>query len=255
MVSEQEKIKFEKICHDIIHEDRQWQGIGTCREKTLHRVLKKYLCPNTDFHETMVGTYIADIVYDNTIYEIQSAGLFPLKRKLAYYLAHTDKQIQIVCPVLTCKRVIWVDTESGEMSKPRKSPVGHGKMRVLPELIYLLDVLDFDRISFVIVGINADDYKLLDGKSGDKKHGATRLERLPQELTDLVYIHSKKEIADYFMPQNLPSVFTAAEFSRLTKLRRRTLSAALKVLVRLDIIQTDGKQGNAILYRWKNKKD
>ena len=249
MVNQQEKEKFEKICRDFRDSAHKAQGIGTYQEKTVHRILKNYFCPDTDLHETAVGPYIADIVTQDTICEIQSAGLFPLKKKLAYYLANTEKKIQIVCPVLSAKRVIWVDTQSGEMSTPRKSPVGHGKMRVLPELLYLLDVLDLDRVTFVIVSITADDYKLLDGKGNDKKRGASRLERLPRELTDIVYIRSAKGLADYFLPKDLPMTFTAAEFSRLTNLRRRTLSAALKVLLHFEIIKTDGKQGNAILYQ------
>ncbi len=253
MVSEQEKVKFEKICQGVSEKNSEWQGIGTYQEKTLHRVLKSYLCPDTDFHETAVGPYVADIVLNDTIYEIQSAGLFPLKKKLAYYLSNTDKQIQIVCPVLSAKRVIWVDTQSGETSTPRKSPVGHGKMRVLPELFYLLDVLDFNRVSLAIVSITADDYKLLDGKKGDKKRGASRLERLPRELTDLVYIRSAIDLANYFLPENLPTTFTAAEFSRLTHLRRRTLSAALKVLLHFEIINRGDKIGNAIRYQIAQK--
>ncbi len=249
MVSAEEKRIFEKICLEIKEGERALFGIGTYSEKTLHRVLKHYLCPDTDFHEVGIGPFVADAVVGDTVYEIQSAGLFPLKKKLAYYLAHTDKMVQIVCPVLTAKRIIWVDTESGALSEPRKSPVGHGKIRVLPELIYLLEHLDFERVSLLIVGLRVDDYKLLDGKGADKKRGATRLERLPRELTMLEILRSREDIASFFLPQDLPQEFTSAEFSRLTNLRRRTLSAALKVLLRLDIIQSVGKNKNAILYR------
>lgn len=249
MVSAEEKLKFEKICLDVSDSERALFGIGTYSEKTLHRILKSYLCPDTDLHEVGIGHFIADAVYDGRICEIQSAGLFPLKKKLAYYLEHTDKNIQIVCPVLTAKRVIWVDKESGALSAPRKSPVGHGKMRVLPELIYLLELLDFKRVSFLIVGLNADDYKLLDGKGADKKRGASRLERIPRELTMLEYLRSKEDIAAFFLPSALPEEFGSAEFSRLTGLRRRTLSAALKVLQRLDIIRVVGKNKNAIRYQ------
>ena len=248
MVSTEEKLKFEKICLDIVGQEHALFGIGTYSEKTLHRVLKCYFCPDTDRHEVGIGSFVADAVCDGIIYEIQSAGLFPLKKKLAYYLEHTDKPIHIVCPVLTSKRVIWVDAESGELTPPRKSPVGHGKMRVLPELIYLLELLDFERISFLIVGLSVDDYKRLDGKGPDKKRGASRIERIPRELTMLEYIRSKEDIAAFFLPPTLQKEFGSAEFSRLTGFRRRTLSAALKVLQRLDIIRIVGKNKNAIRY-------
>jgi hypothetical protein len=121
-------------------------------------------------------------------------------------------------------------------------------MRVLPELIYLLDYLDFERLSFLIVGLSVDDYKLLDGKGAEKKRGASRLERLPRELTMLETIRSKEEVASFFLPSALPKEFGSAEFSRLTGFRRRTLSAALKVLQKLGIIRIAGKNKNAIRY-------
>ena len=249
MVSTEEKLKFEKICLDLREEKPISEGIGTYQEKTLHRILKKYVCPKTQLHEVEIGNFIADAILENTIYEIQSAGLFPLKKKIAYYIEHTDKKIKIVCPILTAKRVIWVNPESGETSTPRKSPVGHGKMRVLPELVYLLPVLDFERVSFLIIGIEADDYKLLNGKGSDKKHGASRIERIPRSLTMLKSLSSKEDIASFFMPTELEKTFCSSDFSRLTNLRRRTLSAALKVLTSLQIICADGKKGNAVMYR------
>ncbi|MBO4980185.1 MAG: hypothetical protein J6D16_07240 [Clostridia bacterium] len=249
MVNSEEKQKFEKICLAIQNTESGTLGIGTLGEKTLHRVLKTYLCPDSDYHEVGIGPFVADALEENTLYEIQSAGLFPLKKKLAYYLANTDKKVQIVCPILTAKRLIWVDPESGTLSESRKVPVGHGKMRVLPEMIYLLEHLDFDRVCFLIVGLTADDYKLLDGKGTDKKHGATRLERIPRELVYLRTLSSREDIADFFLPEALPTEFTSAEFSRLTNLRRRTLSAALKVLLHLNILEIAGKQKKAIYYR------
>lgn len=249
MVSTEEKQKFEKICLELKTAARADFGIGTYSEKTIHRALKHFFCPDTDFHEVGLGSFVADALVGNTIYEIQCAGLFPLKKKLAYYLDHTDKQIKIVCPVLTAKRVIWVDPADGSMSAPRKSPVGHGKMRVLPELIYLLEHLKFERVSLLIVGLSADDYKLLDGKGNDKKRGATRMERIPGELVYMETLSSKEDIASFFLPEDLPKEFVAADFSRLTNLRRRTLSAALKALCYLEIIEIIGKQKKAICYR------
>ena len=113
MVNSEEKQKFEKICLAIQNTESGTLGIGTLGEKTLHRVLKTYLCPDSDYHEVGIGPFVADALVENTLYEIQSAGLFPLKKKLAYYLANTDKKVQIVCPILTAKRLIWVDPESG----------------------------------------------------------------------------------------------------------------------------------------------
>lgn len=87
MVSTEEKLKFEKICLDIVGQEHALFGIGTYSEKTLHRVLKCYFCPDTDRHEVGIGSFVADAVCDGIIYEIQSAGLFPLKKSLPIILS------------------------------------------------------------------------------------------------------------------------------------------------------------------------
>lgn len=249
MVSEEENARFVKLCQELPKPLPGYMGIGTRSEKTLHRVLKHYLCPDTNLHEVAIGGCVADAVIENTIYEIQCAGLFPLKKKLAAYLAKTDKQIVLVCPFVTSKRLIWIDPESGEASEPRRTAVGYGKMRILPELIYLLEYLDFSRLSIMPIGLSVDDYRLRDGYGKDQKKRATKAERLPRTLCSIDSLRNKQEIAAYFLPKDLPARFTAADFSKLTHLRRRALSAALKVLISLEAIEAESKEKNRIYYK------
>ncbi len=249
MLSKEEKLKFEKLCHELPKPAPGYMGIGTQSEKTLHRVLKHYVCPDTDCHEVSVGGHIADAVVGDTIYEIQCAGFFPLKKKLASYLENTDKNIVLVCPFVISKTLTWIEPDSGEMSKPRKTSVGYGKMRILPELIYLLEFLDFSRVTLMPVGLSVEDYRLRDGYGKDKKKRATKAERIPSELCSIEKLTSKQATAACFFPQALADSFTAAEFSKATHLRRRALSAALKVLLALDAIEIERKEGKRIFYR------
>ena len=39
-------------------------GIGTLSEKTIHAVLKNYYEPNIDYHEVVIGKFVADIYKD-----------------------------------------------------------------------------------------------------------------------------------------------------------------------------------------------
>ena len=58
MVSAEEKQRFEKICIDMQDATRANFGIGTYSEKTVHRVLKTFLCPDTDYHEVGIGSFV-----------------------------------------------------------------------------------------------------------------------------------------------------------------------------------------------------
>lgn len=246
MLTAEEKARFSKICEEAWAADPS-RGIGTLGEKTLHRVLKRFFCDTECVHEVKLGDFVADAVVGGVIYEVQTGGFFPLKRKLLYYKENTDYSVRIVCPVVKKKSLIWVDPESGEMSEPRRTNAGLGKWKYLAEMIYLLPVFDFSRTSLFLVELVVEDYKLLNGYGTDKKRRASRYERLPRELLGLYEITTREEFAELFLPE-LPSSFSSAEFSRKTGLRRRSLSAAIKVLLAMNIIRIAGKEKNKILY-------
>ena len=54
------KAFFDRLCEDVLRtppEGDSEGGIGTLGEKRMHALIKRFLCPNTDFHEVpLVGT-------------------------------------------------------------------------------------------------------------------------------------------------------------------------------------------------------
>ena len=107
--------------------------------------------------------------------------------------------------------------------------------RVLREMLWLRELLDFSRVTIRFVFLSVDEYKRLDGYGADKKRKASRIERIPGELLDMVDLTSAADVAAVFLPDGLPSPFTSADFSRLTGARRRALSADLSVLEHLGL--------------------
>ena len=61
-------------------------GIGTLSEKALHAALKSYYEPDFESREVKVGGFVADIVGENGIIEIQTRGFDRLGRKLDVFL-------------------------------------------------------------------------------------------------------------------------------------------------------------------------
>lgn len=249
MITEKEKIRFSEICDDIISGVHLRNGIGTYKEKIIHSVLKKYFCDDETCHEVKVGRFVADAATDNCIFEIQTNGLYPLKKKISAYLNETGKKIVIVLPMILRKRLFWVDNETGEMSVPRKVSVFRPQDKFLREFLWIGELVDFSRTEFKAVFMEADEYRLLDGGGTDKKIKATKIDKIPRGLINIVTIDSKETFSQFFLPQELPHEFTAKDFEKNTKLKRKGTSAGLRALETIGIIEREKQSERRVVYR------
>lgn len=108
-------IRFEKAKQKIIGVDRQRLGIGTLAEKTTHAILKNYYEPDEDKQEIPIENYVADIYTENGIIEIQTRQFNKLRGKLNAFLPLYP--VTIVYPIPREKWLIWIDEETGDLSK------------------------------------------------------------------------------------------------------------------------------------------
>ena len=252
MVCEEDKSRFAKICREIVNEPipgagAEGSGIGTYNEKRMHMALKRFVCEDPGCYEVDVGNrYIADVMCDGEIYEIQTGSLYPLKKKLQYYLDNTDCHVTVVHPVAHKKKVIWIDPATGEMKIPsRGSTHRPGPAQMLPEIIYISEQIASGRVGVWLLMIEEEEYRWLNGWSKDKKRGSDRYERLPVELIDEAAFESPDDYAE-LIPDGLPENFTAAQFGKAVKgLAGRRLYMALGALVNLGVLQNAAPRGRA----------
>ena len=249
MITEAEKNKFSKICREIINSVHERSGIGTYKEKIIHLVLKKYFCEDETCHEVKTGRYVTDAATEDTVFEIQTRGLYPLKKKIPSYLEDTEKKLVIVLPVISKKQLVWVDYESGDMTEPRRVSIAKPKNTLLREFMWIGELVDFSRMEFKAVFIDADEYRLLDGIGADKKIRATKIDKIPKELIDIVTIDSREAFADFFLPEGLPHEFRAKDFERATGLKRKGVSAGLRALEQLGVIEREKQSEHKVVYR------
>ena len=127
-----DKEAFEAAKKKIIGVDRQRMGIGTLSEKTVHAILKNYYEPDEDKQEIPIENYVADIYADGEIIEIQTRQFNRMRDKLKAFLPLYP--VTIVYPIPREKWIIWIDEETGELSKKRKSPVRGNPYMAFPEL-------------------------------------------------------------------------------------------------------------------------
>ncbi len=240
-----DKQRFIEACEKIINTKREKSGIGTLSEKTMHAVLKHYFEPYTDNHEVRIGGFVADIVGENGIIEIQTGNFNKLRRKLESFLEVTT--VTVVYPIPSTKWIVWIDSTTGEVTNKRKSPKKGSPYEVFPELYKIKPFLTHENFRLCIVMVDTIEYRNLDGWSEDKKKGSSRYERIPVELIDEIYID---KLCDYknLVPENIPNNFTSKDFKKSTGLSLRNAQIAMNVLQYTSSIKQNGKEGRHNLY-------
>jgi hypothetical protein len=247
-IIDMDKQRFSETCDKVRNTKSKSNGIGTLGEKTLHAILKNYFEPMEDNHEKKVGSFVADISRESGIIEIQTRQFNKLRKKLEYFLALTD--VTVVYPVAHTKWLIWIDEQTGETTKKRKSPKNGKPYEIFYELYKIKDLLCNTRLSFCIVMLDLEEYRSLNGWSENKKKGSTRYNRIPTDLVDEIYINSPSDY-DKLIPKELGQHFTSKEFMKFTGLTLSASQTALNVLNSVGAVVRTGKQGNRYIYERK----
>ena len=220
--------RFLEACREALAEGSRPGGIGVLGEKSLHAALKRYLESREACREVLVGRYVADIVNERGITEIQTAGFGRLREKLAFFLPNYP--VTLVYPVAAVKWLISVG-EDGALSRRRRSPKTGGAWEMLTELYSLRDLLKEPRL-----------------KDGWGRRGYTRWERMPVRLLEEVWAQEPREFPR-LLPPDLPAEFTAKDFQTRGRFSKMSGSLALTAARELGAVERVGSRGRAYLYR------
>jgi hypothetical protein len=230
---------------------REHKGIGTLGEKTLHAVLKLYMEPQTGNHEVKIGPYVADIVGEHGIVEIQTRNFSQMRKKLEAFLSVAN--VTVVYPIPHKKWLLWLDPDTGELSRKRKSPKTGSFYHCFYELRKIRPLLTHPGLSILLLLIDMEEHRNLDGWSCDKKKGSTRRERFPLGLAAELRVGG----ADGYgalIPEGLSGEFSSKDYKRATGLSLYDAQTALNVLFHVGAVQRVGKKGNMYLYKERNVK-
>lgn len=236
---------FEAAKKKIIGVDRQRLGIGTLSEKTVHAILKNYYEPDEDRQEIPVENYVADIYARGEIIEIQTRQFDRMRDKLSAFLPLYP--VTIVYPIPREKWLIWIDEESGELSRKRKSPVKGNPYIAFPELYKIKMFLKDPNLRLKFVLLDMEEYRLLNGWSKDKKRGSSRYDRIPTELVEEIEISCLQDYMQ-FVPYELKEEFTSREFAKAAHINVSLAQVVLNILYHVGILTRVGKKGNMYLY-------
>lgn len=237
---------FQRACMDLEREGRSGAGIGTLGEKTLHSLLKRAIEPDVTCHEVPVGRYVADVRNGQGFYEVQTRAMYKLVKKVDTFLQ--EAPVQVVFPLMRTTELLYLNPETGTLSEKRKSPKKGTFYRALPALYDLRSLLFRPGFSIEMVLLDGEEIRLLDGYGTDKKHHATRYERIPTAFVDSLLLE-KPEDYRALLPANCPEApFDAKTFGKALGVRKGDDYRAATVLRMAGVLEVTGKRGNAFLY-------
>lgn len=241
-----DKQRFYDSAYEIAaQQQRQRNGIGTLGEKTLHAVLKLYIEPLVENHEKKVGRYVADIINQNGITEVQTRNFSAFRKKLELFL--NEYKVTVVYPIAQIKWLTWLDVSTGQSTNKRKSPKTGKPYDIFDELYSIKHLLKSPNLSFCICMLEMQEIRYLNGWSKDKKKGSSRCDSIPSDIIGEIYIRS---IDDYrqLIPNELPQKFTAKDFKKHSGISIGATQTALNVLFSVGAVDRTGKIGNAFVY-------
>lgn len=247
--------RFSEVAANTVRTNRGTAGIGTLGERTLHAALKAYYEPNEACHEVRIGRYVADIcraesvgggIGDGSIVEIQTRGFSAMRKKLAVFLE--EHEVTVVYPVAQRKWICWIDEQTGEVSKRRRSPKTGQPYAIFLELYRIKELLLHPHLHLCIPLLELEEYRRLNGWSHDKKRGSERHERIPIALLGEVRIDSAAEYGR-LIPETLTGTFTSKDFAKASGLSLHAAQTAVHVLHYVGAVIRIGKKGNGWIYK------
>ena len=220
--------------------------IGMLNEGALHAALKQEYMGEHGRAEVPFGGFIADVVCDDAIYEIQTSSFSGLARKMQT-LADIGP-IVLVHPIPFAKYLIrFTDEETGEFRR-RRSPKRGDIVHILRELVYIPALLGHPNFSVEVVLTEEEEMQSFDPKARRGRGGWRRKGRHLLNILQRCRISGSEDLWR-FAAGELPKEFTSNDLS-VSMGQPRALAQQLAYCLRhLGAIEVCGKAGNALLYR------
>lgn len=271
-IARSDTLRFRGIVIDVMSEacrvsddEEEYDGIGRLAEKQMHAAIKRFICPDESMHEIPLDSgerageigydgkkikkrrFVADILKDGTVYEIQTGPLLPLRDKIRWIFENTDYNVTVIHPIAETK---WVNVlgSNGDVEKRYRSPI-KGKISDIASELYAIKELALSpRFRLVILMMEAEQYVKCVKKSARSRPRYKKYELIP---VNLLRAHIFRSVEDYkiFIPDSLEGEFTVKTFSSLSKIRGMDAYSAVHSLTDMGLLEECGKIGRAAAFK------
>ncbi|MFO7945544.1 MAG: hypothetical protein R6V19_01840 [Armatimonadota bacterium] len=211
----------------------------------LHEKLQQYYSQQDDDTEVPVSDFRADVLIEDTIYEIQTRNLSAIRDKLLQLVS--DHDVVLVMPLAETKHIVYLDPESGEELRSRRSPKHCTFFDAFDELVYLTRFLPAGRGAVELVLTEERELRVDDGEGSWRRDGISIQGR---ELVEVIETRRFETPADFLslLPQDLPHRFTTADIAEVCEVRTRLAGRIAYTLRESGAITHVGNKGKAYLY-------
>ena len=223
-------------------------GIGTLNEGPLHAALKLYYLSHGGESEVSIKEYVADVVRDGTIYEIQTGSFSGLNRKLS--ALSESYPVRLVHPIAQLKTIIKVADDRQTIISKRRSPKKGEMIDVLSELVYIPRLLTEKNFSLDVLLIEENELRVYDPKKVRRRGGWRVMERQMVSINDSLTLRSARDLYEFF-EEPLSEPFTTKDIEKAMGARSRIARQMAYVLRQTELIEVVGKSGRFLEYRFK----
>lgn len=220
------------------------EGINTYNETSLHAALKEHYAGPGAVMEVPVGGFIADLVQDGVLIEVQTGNFSAMRRKLESLLC--EHCVRVVYPIAVQKWLVRM-TPEGEILSRRKSPKRGRWEEVFGELVAFPALMHHENFSLVVVMVHEEEIRLIDGK---KRKWGKDWKRTERRLVEVVGEHLFESPGDLLgtLPDILPSPFTTSDLAGGLCMPRRLGQKMAYCLREMGLIDVVGNKRNGLQY-------
>ena len=215
--------------------------------------MKNYYAPYSDEQEIKIGSFFADAVSKDGIFEIQTKALYRLKEKLRTFLEYS--RVTVVHPVIGEYRTLFISEDSGEIADETPPRRQYSKLNIFEELYSIREFLNDENLSIILVRLKTEKRVYFKGeKLPDMRSKAARkkclIKQIPLEITEELRLDIPHDYA-VFLPDKLPEKFTKKQLCAAARESRSSLRT--EVLRTVGVINKVGEVGKEFLYEVNEK--
>ena len=217
--------------------------IGTLSEKGLHADLKDFLVQPGDKIECPVDGFVADILREDQLIEIQTQNFGAMRKKLTHLLGYYP--VHLVHPIAIERILIWQDAGGKELRR-KKSPKTGRPIDIFKELVYIRDLVMHPNLTFEIFMTRELVIRRQD-PNRKKWKGWYVYDRRLVEVVERITLGSYRDFKN-LLPEDLGIPFTNKDLAQILECTPRHAGAITYTMRRMGIVREVGKRRNAILY-------
>ena len=222
-------------------------------ETSLHRQLKEYYAGDASAQEVACDGYRIDAIRGRRLIEIQHGSLAAIRDKVATLLER--HRVTVVKPIVVRKQLVKLDRRGGAVVESRLSPKRGGALDLFDELVYFTRVFPHQRLTLEVALVEVEELRY-PGHGRRRRRRERDYQVEDQRLVRVVEVLRFRTLADLrkLLPRQLPATFHTGHLAECLHIERWVAQRIAYCLRETGAIQPVGKQGNALLYRQRQRK-